>query len=115
MILDWGRAPYTILLMPRAVKLQAGKSCLECAVQHFYPLELRCNLKMTKKANENQLDVNGNEFRPRQNVVGIAVVKMNDQINNEHQVPNIQLYRIYRISNPPKIKWVESVENISEN
>ena len=77
--------------MPRAVKLQGGKSCLECAVQHFYPLELRCNLKMTKKANENQLDVNGNECRPRQNVVGIAVVKVNDQISNEHEVPNIQL------------------------
>ena len=46
---------------------------------------------MTKKANENQVDVNGNEFRPRQNVAGIAVVKVNDQINNEHEVPNIQL------------------------
>ena len=46
---------------------------------------------MTTKANENLVDVNRNEFRPRQNVAGIAVVKVNDQINNEHEVPNIQL------------------------
>ena len=46
---------------------------------------------MTKETNANQLDVNTNESWPRQNVAAIAVVKVNDQINNEHEVPNIQL------------------------
>ena len=46
----------------RAATLRAGKSYLEHAVQHFYPLELRCDQKMTKETNENQLDVNAKEF-----------------------------------------------------
>ena len=107
MILEWGRAPHTILLITRAVKLQAGKSCLERAVQHFYPLELRCKQKMTKETNENQLDVNANESRPRQNVAAIAVVKVNDQINNEHEVPNIQLtFDLLRKSNGGRVSRI---------
>ena len=35
----------------RTVKLQAGKSYLERAVQYLYPLELRSNQKMTKETN----------------------------------------------------------------
>ena len=105
--MEWGRAPHTILLITRAVKLQAGKSCLERAVQHFYPLELRCKQEMTKETNENQLDVNGNESRPRQNVAAIAVVKVNDQINNEHEVPNIQLtFDLLRKSNGGRVSRI---------
>ena len=48
--------------IPRAATLRAGKSYLERAVQHLYPLELRCDQKMTKETNENQLDVNAKEF-----------------------------------------------------
>ena len=72
------------------VKLRAGKSYLECAVQHLYPLDQQCNQKMTKETNENQLDVNAKKFRPRRNAVAIAAVKVNDQIKKEHEVPNIE-------------------------
>ena len=74
----------------RSVKLRAGKSYLERPVQHLYPLELQCEQKMTKITNENQLDVNAKEFRPRRNSAVIAAVKVNDQIKNEHEVPNIE-------------------------
>ena len=45
---------------------------------------------MTKETNENQLDVNAKEFKPRRNAAAIAVVRVNDQINNEHEVPSIE-------------------------
>ena len=74
----------------RAVKLRPGKSYLERAVQQLYPLELRCDQKITKENNENQLDVNGKEFRSRRNAAAIAAVKMRDQIKNEHAVQTIE-------------------------
>ena len=37
----------------RAVKLVAGKSYLELAVQYLHSLELRCDQKTTKETNEN--------------------------------------------------------------
>ena len=73
-----------------AVKLRAGKSYLERVVQDLYPLELRCKQKMTKETNENQLDVNAKEFRPWRNAAAVAAVKVNDQIKNEDEVPNIE-------------------------
>lgn len=73
----------------RAFELRAGKSHLEQVLQHFYPLELRCNRKMSQEENENQLDINRKQFRPRQNASAIAAVKVNDQFKNEHEVPNI--------------------------
>ena len=74
----------------RAVKLLTGKSYLERAVRHLYPLELRCDQKMLKEANENQFDVNPKEFQSRRNAAVIATVKVNDQIENEHEVPTIE-------------------------
>ena len=74
----------------RAVKLRPGKSYLERAVQQLYPLELRCDQKITKENNENQLDVNGKEFRSRRNAAAIAAVKMRDQIKNEYAVQTIE-------------------------
>ena len=45
---------------------------------------------MTKETNKNQLNVNAKEFQPQWNAAAIAVVKVNDYINNEHEVPNIK-------------------------
>ena len=45
---------------------------------------------MTKETNENQLDINAKEFRPRRNAAVIAVVKVNDQMKNEYEIPNIE-------------------------
>ena len=73
----------------RAFELRAGKSHLEQVLQHLYALELRCNRKMWQEENENQLDINRKQFRPRQNVSAIAAVKINDQFKNEHEVTNI--------------------------
>ena len=61
-----------------------------CAVQHLCPLELRCVRKTLKEENENQLEVNAKEFRPRRNAAAVATVKVNDQIKNEHEVPDIE-------------------------
>ena len=74
----------------KAVKLRAGKSYLERAVQHLYQLELKCHKKLIKRTNKNQLDVNAKEFRHRRNAAAIAVVKVNGQIKNEREVPNIK-------------------------
>ena len=46
-----------------AVKLRPGKSYMERVVQHFCPLELRCDQKTTKKTYENELGVNAKEFQ----------------------------------------------------
>ena len=46
----------------KAVRLRAGKSYMERAVQHLHPLELRYDLKLTKDTNENQFDVNTRNF-----------------------------------------------------
>ena len=45
---------------------------------------------MTKETNENQLDVNAKEFRSWRNAAVVAAVKVNDQIKNEDEVPNIE-------------------------
>ena len=83
----------------KAVRLRAGKSYLERAVQHVRPLELRYNLKLTKDTNENQFDVNTKNFWPWR--------------TNQKWTWSIK-YRM-NIWFPPKIKWEESVKNIPEN
>ena len=46
----------------RTVKLPAGKSYLERAIQHLYPLELQCQERPRKNP---ELNVQAREFRPK--------------------------------------------------
>ena len=46
--------------------------------------------KMSKQANENQLNVNAKTFWPRRNAAAIAAVKVNDQIQNENKALTIE-------------------------
>ena len=45
---------------------------------------------MSKETNENQLEINAKEFRPRRNAAVITAVKVNNEINNEHEVRSIE-------------------------
>ena len=46
--------------------------------------------KMSKQANENQLNLNAKTFWPRRNAAAIAAVKVNDQIQNEYKALTIE-------------------------
>lgn len=66
----------------RAIKLQAGKFCLQRTVQHFSTLfntvstQLRSAQKQVKELNKIELCVNAKTFQPQQNAEAVAVVYM---------------------------------------
>ena len=49
----------------RAARVRTGKSFLERAIQHLYPLELSCDLCETQDSSNGQLNAQAQEFRPR--------------------------------------------------
>ena len=65
----------------RAAKLRAGKSYLERAVNHLYPLELSCDRSQPK-----QLNPVAPEFRPVRNAAAAAKLRIQDiaQEQDEH-------------------------------
>ena len=64
-----------------AVKLRAGKSYLERAVQHLYPLEISSDI--TPSTEEPSMNVNAEEFRPRRNASEIARIMITELANDE--------------------------------
>ena len=60
----------------RAVKLTAGKSYLERAVQHLYPMEISCDI--TPSTKEPTMNVNAEEFRPRRNASEIVQTRITE-------------------------------------
>ena len=80
----------------RAVKLRAGKFCLQRTVQHFSTLfntvstQRRCDQKQTKEANKIELSVTATEFQPQRNAAAIAVVKMIEEMEDYHEAPTIK-------------------------
>ena len=44
--------------------MRTGKSFLERAIQHLYPLELSCDLSETQDSRNGQLNAQAQEFRP---------------------------------------------------
>ena len=48
----------------RAAKIRTGKSYLERAIQHLYPLELSCDLYESQKESNRALNPEAREFRP---------------------------------------------------
>lgn len=65
----------------RAVKLRAGKSYLERAVNHLYPLELSCDRSEVKEPV--QLDPGAQTFRPRRDAAVAAQQRIKDVVETE--------------------------------
>eukprot|EP00112_Aurelia_sp_Birch-Aquarium-sp1_P023331 Seg6901.3 transcript_id=Seg6901.3/GoldUCD/mRNA.D3Y31 product="hypothetical protein" protein_id=Seg6901.3/GoldUCD/D3Y31 len=72
----------------RGAKLRAGKSTLERAVQHLYPLELQCDNATVTTATE--LNADAREFRPRRDAAAIATLRMKDQMEEENNEPLVE-------------------------
>eukprot|EP00112_Aurelia_sp_Birch-Aquarium-sp1_P001131 Seg1117.2 transcript_id=Seg1117.2/GoldUCD/mRNA.D3Y31 product="hypothetical protein" protein_id=Seg1117.2/GoldUCD/D3Y31 len=72
----------------RGAKLRAGKSTLERAVQHLYPLELQCDDATVTRTTE--LNADAREFRPRRDAAAIATLRMKDQMEEENQEPLVE-------------------------
>ena len=70
----------------RAAKLRAGKSYLERAVNHLYPLELSCDTSQTYIPERKQLNPVAPEFRPVRNAAAAAKLRIQDiaQEQDEH-------------------------------
>ena len=62
----------------RATKLRAGKSYLERAVNHLYPLELSCDTSRPYIPERKQLDPVAPEFRPVRNAMAAAKLRIQD-------------------------------------
>ena len=65
----------------RVVRLRAGKSYIEHAIQHLYPLELSCD--MPAKRNKTPLDAQAPEFKPKTVVAVIAQKHIRTMANEE--------------------------------
>jgi hypothetical protein len=68
----------------RVARLRAGKSHLERAVQHLYPLELSCDVSKPKK-NTVDLDPNVQAFKPKRDAAAAATVRMQDIARDEQK------------------------------
>ena len=67
----------------RVAKLRAGKSHLERAVQHLYPLELTCD--RTKPTTQRTLNANVPDFRPRRDAAVAANMRIQQAILADEQ------------------------------
>ena len=77
----------------RAAKIRYGKSELERAVQHLYPMELLCDWKCndyieTNEVNEDdQVQESG---RSKRTAAAVAKNKIRDNIEDEQGVPTVE-------------------------
>ncbi len=77
----------------RVVKLRAGKSSLERAVQHLYPLEIACDASIVAplpKVNSDPSDTTAKDVRPRRKAAAIAQDRIQDQLIAEHEDPEVE-------------------------
>ena len=76
----------------RAVRLRAGKSFLERAPEHLYPLELSCEKteQQVKADSNDELDSKAREFRPRRTANAIARLHIQDQAEEEGNEPLVE-------------------------
>ena len=70
----------------RAATLRAGKSFLQRAIQHLYPLELSCDKTYKKRS----INVNAREFVPKRNASMVAERLISNQMDIEQQDPLIE-------------------------
>ena len=66
----------------RGAKLRAGRSYLERAIQHLYPLELHCDGRKKEAA----VEIQETKTRPIRNAAAIARLHMQDQAEDEENI-----------------------------
>ena len=66
----------------RGARLRAGRSHLECPIQHLYPLELLCD-KENVQRNMTPLDPTAPVFRPRRDAAVAASLRMQEVAKEE--------------------------------
>ena len=71
----------------RGAKLRAGKDHLERAVQHLYPMELRCDIYEKPTT---QLNAHAQTFRPKRNAAAISAILTKEQLELESNVPMVE-------------------------
>ena len=79
----------------RVVRLRAGKSHLERAIQHLYPLEITCDsVKSTASSKVSVLSPSATEFQPRRpqrSAARSARSQIREQMSAIEEVPEIEL------------------------
>ena len=68
-------------------RLRTGKSDLERAVQHLYPLELQCDTKDNPVSVEERSYRTGTTSRSRRRAADIAI---KDQLTDENDTPQVE-------------------------
>ena len=66
----------------RGARLRAGKSYLECAIQHLCPMELSCDVQETPPNQPVQLNPRARDFTPRRAAV-LAAQRVRDIAEKE--------------------------------
>ena len=78
----------------RVVRLRAGKSHLERAIQHLYPLEITCDsVKSGASSKSHNLNPSATEFQPRRpqrSAAKSARINIRDQLSSIEEVPEVE-------------------------
>ena len=70
----------------RAAQLRVGKSFLERAVQHLYPLELSCD----RIPEDARLVIHKSNTREKRTTAAIADLRTKDQLEDENTLPTVE-------------------------
>ena len=77
----------------RAAKIRCGKSELERAVQHLYPLDLHSDWKYNDYIKTNEVNDDSQEQKSRRSkrtAAAIAKMKIKDKVEGEPGLPAVQ-------------------------
>ena len=77
----------------RAAKIRCGKSELERAVQHLYPLDLHSDWKYNDYIKTNEVNDDSQEQKSRRSkrtAAAIAKMKIKDKVEGEQGLPAVQ-------------------------
>ena len=77
-----------------AAKIRCGKSELEWAVQHLYPLHLHCDWKYSDYIKTNEVNDDGQEQKSRRSkrtTAAIAKIKIRDKIEDKQGFRRVEL------------------------
>ena len=93
----------------RAVQVETGKSYQERTVQQLYQLELSCDVdrdgdcqtNWNLHTDNNKLNLEATEFRPKRNARVIAELKIIDVIQEGNEAPQVE--------------WLKDIDNTTDN
>ena len=77
----------------RGAILRAGKNDLERAVQHLYPMELKCDRYERSNSESNpdtRLNPDAPIFKVKRNAAIISSIRINDQLEQENSIPIVE-------------------------